>query len=315
MVESAFNPLSDHLLTGKSKSESYDQSLTRPSHEHGDVPRFLEQAGDASKARPDAKKNGQNSVISTTSSLGSHSVKSPSPLDNPNFAPPPPRPIRRNHTMSQFMAKHEPEKKLPSYEKVTHSGTCLGRFSLMSLMIRRWKPIFWITYGERSLLFFRSQQHFEDWLTNKYLTKRERTSLVKLHVNFVTDFENDDVRGYQVSRIKSKWYNNGGILHNFKLDRWYFDGGPTIAGAFAASTHDGIYDLHTIMDEMANRSPQNKRFIEIIKEMAGYGSDQDDTEGFSVKSSPMFQTMFTDDDYYSPRQADAYFRMRSAASC
>jgi len=234
MAEPALDPLrTDHLLSGKSKplsttamtsfikssvdhgslgSESHDQPLSQPSHEHGSI--FLQQAGDASKVRPDARKNKlrrQNSGISVTSSLGLHSVKSPSPLDNPNFAPPPPRPIQTNHTMSQFMAEHEPEKKLPSYEKVTHSGTCLGRFSLMSLMIRRWKPTFWITY-ERSILFFRSQKHFEDWLTNKYLTKKERTSLVKLHVNFVADFEDDDVRGYQVSRIKSKWYNNGGVL-------------------------------------------------------------------------------------------------------
>lgn len=307
------------LLTG-----CRDDSKQVLSQENDDFPIFFQGDG-SSKVQPGSKTSRtirQNSTVSVTSSLGSRSAKSssllaktPSPLDDPNFAPPPPRPIETNHTISQFMAKHEPEKKLPFYEKIKHSGTCLSRLSLMSLMIRRWKPTFWIAYGDSSLLFFRSQKHFDDWLTNKYLSKKERTALVKLHVNFVTDFETDNVQGYQVSRIKSKWYKHGGVMHNFKLDRWYYDGGPTIAGAFASSTPDGIDDLHTIMMEMAKRSPKNKRFMAVIEELAGYGLDETDAEGMSLRSTPMYTTMFADDEYYTPRQAEAYLRMKSAESC
>lgn len=209
MVESAFERVSRSNSTERLSpsqwslgSKSRNHTQMQPSHEHNET-------------QPDARKRRarrQSSMLSATSSLGSQSAKSPSPLDNPSFAPPPPRPIKSKHIMSQFMAEHEPEGKLPSYEKVKHSGTCLSRISLMSLMIRRWKQTFWITYGKSSLLFFRSEKHYEDWLTNPYLSTKERIALVKLHVNFITDFDNDDIQGYQVSRIKPKWYTNGGVL-------------------------------------------------------------------------------------------------------
>jgi len=205
----------------------------------------------------------QNSVSSTASqSSRLASVKSSSSLlDDPTFAPPPPRPIETDNIMTQFMAEAIPETKLPSYDKVTHSGTCLSRISLKSLLIRKWKPTFWITYGDRSLLFFKSQKHFDEWLTNKYLSEKERGKLVKLHVNFVADLNFRDVRGYQVSKLKNKWYRNLGMLRNFKLDKWYYDGGPTIAGAFASVSSDGVDDLYKLMLEMAIRSPRNKKFM------------------------------------------------------
>jgi len=325
MVESAFERASRSNNTERLSSihwslgsQSRNQLQTLPSHEHNEVPRLHRREGDASEAQPDARIRiirKQSSMLSATSSIGSQSAKSPSPLDNPSFAPPPPRPIKTNHIMSQFMAEHEPERELPSYEKITHSGTCLSRISLMSLMIRRWKRTFWITYGKSSLMFFRSEKHYEDWLTNPYLSTKERIALVKLHVNFITDFDNDDIQGFQVSRIKSKWYTNGGVLHNFKLDKWFFDGGPTIAGAFASTTHENIDDLHTIMQEMAKRSPKNKRFLALIAELAGYGTDHSGTEGMSVRSIPQYTTMFSDDIYYTPRQTEAFMGMKSAASC
>lgn len=132
--------------------------------------------------------------------------------------------------------------------------------------------------------------------------------------------------------------------HNFKLDKWYFDGGPTIAGAFASTTHDCIDDLHTIMQEMAKRSPKNKRFMAVIAELAGYGTDHSESkcieisiqsysiiysnlsaslppftditaEGMSVRSIPQYSTMFSDDIYPTQRQTEEFMGMKSAASC
>jgi len=270
----------------------------------------------------DVKKNRKqrkSSSTSVTSSFASRSAKSSYPLDDLTFAPAPPCPVESDHTMSQLMAEDEPDQKLPSYEKITHSGTCLSRISLISLVIKRWKSTFWITYGDRSLLFFRSQKHFDEWLTNKHLSRKERKSLIKLHINFVADFEDEDVQGYQISKMKTKWYRNGGLLRNFKLDRWYYDGGPTIAGAFASLSDNGVDDLHAIMMEMARRSPRNKKFMDALAETS-YDDDHSHSEGVSVKSAPGYTTTFRNDvSHYKatefPQDSSHLQSVRSSASC
>ena len=45
--------------------------------------------------------------------------------------------------------------------------------------------MFWISYGDNQILFFRSQLDFEEWVSNPYLKKDERDALVKLNVDFV----------------------------------------------------------------------------------------------------------------------------------
>lgn len=86
------------------------------------------------------------------------------------------------------------------------------------------------------MLWFRTQQDFDDWLNNPYHNQAQRNFLIKLAVNFVHDLYKPNVRGYQVTQCRAKPYGNK-MVRQFKLERW-MDYGPTIAAAF------GSYDPH-----------------------------------------------------------------------
>lgn len=180
-----------------------------------------------------------------------------SPLEDPKFAPKPP-PVHGLQN-AQALAQHAPvgASPLPDFDLVTHSGYILARISFRTILIKKWKQIFWVTYGANKVLFFRSSADFEDWVSNPYLSQSQREFLVKLEVDFVEDCLKQGVRGYQVTNQRLKNYNNK-MLHQFKLERW-MDYGPTIAAAFASSNEREVYNLRTIFVEMMKRVPQNPR--------------------------------------------------------
>jgi hypothetical protein len=57
-------------------------------------------------------------------------------------------------------------------------------------------------------LFFRSSADFEDWISNPYLSQGQRDFLVKLKVDLLEDVLKQNVRGYQVTNMRLKNYNN-----------------------------------------------------------------------------------------------------------
>lgn len=81
------------------------------------------------------------------SSLGSRSARSASSMfGNPNIAPPPSFPAPRDYTQSQFMAEEEVNPAPPpDFNEVTHSGNCIARISMRTLVMKKWKRAFWIT--------------------------------------------------------------------------------------------------------------------------------------------------------------------------
>lgn len=180
---------------------------------------------------------------------------STSPFDDPRFAPPPP-PIK-GYANSVALARNAPpgSSALPEFSQISHSGYCLARISFRTILIKKWKQIFWVTYGNHRVLIFRSSADFEDWVSNPYLSQPQRDFLVKLDINLVEDLYKENVRGYQVTTIRQKMYANK-MLSQFKLERW-MDYGPTIAAGFASPNEKEVFNLRTIFQEMMKRSPHD----------------------------------------------------------
>mmetsp|Transcript_2925 Transcript_2925/g.5280 ORF Transcript_2925/g.5280 Transcript_2925/m.5280 type:complete len:399 (-) Transcript_2925:173-1369(-) len=121
---------------------------------------------------------------------------------------------------------------LPKAELVRKKGYVLSRISFRTIVMKKWKQSFWIQYGSHTMLWFRNESDFDDWLNNPYHTQAQRNFLIKLAVNFVHDLYKPNVRGYQVTQCRTKPYGNK-VVRQFKLERW-MDYGPTIAAAFGS---------------------------------------------------------------------------------
>jgi hypothetical protein len=158
-----------------------------------------------------------NSLVS--SSGGSKSKKSNNILDDTTIAPPPEKPVAKDYTLSLFHAEADVAgpASLPDWNQIKHSGTCLARISLRTLIMKKWKQIFWISYGDHTMLFFKSRFHFEDWAMDPNLSDRQREGLVKLRVDFLnldasTRKDTEHIRGFQASMVKGKYYKSKGMV-------------------------------------------------------------------------------------------------------
>jgi hypothetical protein len=102
---------------------------------------------------------------SSVASQGSHSsahssvYSGTSALQDKAFAPPPKMPA----SLQNSQLSPEQAARLPDFAAVKHSGRCLARLSLKSMITKKWKSTFWIAYGDTQILFFRSIHDFEEW--------------------------------------------------------------------------------------------------------------------------------------------------------
>lgn len=195
-----------------------------------------------------------------------------SPLDDPKFAPKPA--AVHGLANAQALSQHAPPgaSPLPDFDLVTHSGYILSRISFRTILIKKWKQTFWVTYKGSQILFFRSSADFEDWISNPYLSQGQRDFLIKLKVDFVEDLYKNSIRGYQVTKQRLKNYNNK-MLQQFKLERW-MDYGPTIAAAFASPNEREVFNLRTILLELMKKMPKDPprgRNLEAYANAAEYG--------------------------------------------
>jgi hypothetical protein len=122
---------------------------------------------------------------------------------------------------------------LPKAELIGKRGFVLSRISFRTIVMKKWKQSFWVQYGGHTMLWFRTQGDFDDWLNNPYHTQMQRSFLIKLAINFVHDLYKPNVRGYQVTQCRTKPYGKNKVVRQFKLERW-MDYGPTIAAAFGS---------------------------------------------------------------------------------
>mmetsp|Transcript_5428 Transcript_5428/g.8241 ORF Transcript_5428/g.8241 Transcript_5428/m.8241 type:complete len:599 (+) Transcript_5428:228-2024(+) len=140
---------------------------------------------------------------------------------------------------------------LPRAELVRKSGYVLARISFRTIIMKSWKQSYWVQYGPHTMLWFRNQEDFKDWLNNPYHSQAQRNYLIKLAVNFVHDLYRPNVRGYQVTQSTTKSYGRE-MMKQFKLERW-MDYGPTIAAAFASQDAKEVDVLReTIVQCMRN---------------------------------------------------------------
>ena len=202
---------------------------------------------------------------SNVSISSSHRRRSSSVLDNANFAPPPSKPKSLEGIESAGWHGQESNtivSSLPHFDKVKHSGNCFARFSLMSMLIKRWRPTFWIAYEDHQLLFFRSITHFEKWVSDPYLTMNQRDKLVKASVNFAQDLESGlpNMQGFKVSKVQSKEYSRDGYMYHFKLEKW-FTYGPSVCLAIGGKNKIEVDNLHKIMAAMIDLSPQKVKSV------------------------------------------------------
>ncbi len=203
-----------------------------------------------------------NSNLSSTGSMASSSAySSRSVFGDKSFAPPPQFPKSLELIKAQYMNQvpREVASTLPEFHEIKHSGEVVARFSVKSMLIKKWRITFWITYGKNRMLFFRSKNDFDEWVSNPFLQKPDRDKLVKLSVDFKNDVFKPGMKmkGYQATPVKVKGYNREGNLCHFKLERWY-SYGPSVLAAFGGKNEYEVQALHRIMLEMIFKAGHGK---------------------------------------------------------
>ena len=95
--------------------------------------------------RPSTRSIGGASSIASGRSMG-HSY-----LNDATFAPPPKHPgVGSNVEVMKaqyFGETKDVASTPPDYASITHSGTILARISARTMLTKKWKHSFWITYG------------------------------------------------------------------------------------------------------------------------------------------------------------------------
>jgi len=248
------NGVQPHFQLGEQDILHAQQQPQRPNNDGQDRVR--------SKSLTEGRRRYQSdrSVTSTASSRSGYSVGQ-SPLDDPTFAPPPDQPTDESYIRT---ARGENKNmRMPSFDMVKHSGNAMARISLKSLVMKKWKPIFWICYGDSRIVVFRSKNDFMEWATNPLLSDEDREALVKLDVDFKNLTAKPGVRGYRAASLHLKDYGGKtGLMHTFKLEEWMYYG-PIILGAFASKSRTDAHTLLIVLREIMKKHKQN---------LSGYGT-------------------------------------------
>jgi len=167
-----------------------------------------------------------------------------------------PQEIQTNQKAQQLARQAPPgAAPLPRVELIRNKGYVLSRISFRTIVMKKWKQCFWVQYGPHTMLWFRNEEDFNDWLNNPYHTQPQRNYLIKLAVNFVHDLHRPNVRGYQVTQATTKSYGRE-RMKQFKLERW-MDYGPTIAAAFASQDPMEVDLLRETIVQCMRNTPQD----------------------------------------------------------
>jgi len=179
---------------------------------------------------------------------------------------------------------------LPKAELVRKKGYVLSRISFRTIVMKKWKQSYWVQYGPHTMLWFRSEADFKDWLNNPYHDQAQRNFLIKLAVNFVHDLYKPNVRGYQVTQCRTKGYGNK-MVRQFKLERW-MDYGPTIAAAFGSYNPREVDELREALVECMRNTPLNSG----IRATGAVRQQQEEQQHRDGHSSGTYS--YTDTDWY-----------------
>ena len=256
---------------------------------------------------PTLPSNQQTGIIrSANSSVGSRSIRSsasrtsrvleeaPAILNDRSIAPPPRRPDILNTLSPDALAR------LPNYDKIQHSGDCLARLSLRTMLIKRWRPTFWIAFGDHQILFFRTRNDFHEWATNPYITDEHRDDLVKVHIDFKNHVRLENLLGYKVSQITAKRYrSSNGFMNQFKLDKWYTYG-PSVSAAVGSKNDIELRNIRRIMTAMMAVYPQSVNADFDEDDQYDDGSARSSLSGISKYSCASANSVISSRSAYSP---------------
>lgn len=221
-----------------------------PSHDHASATEedaFV----NAYKPAPDSTKSPEGTTYPPQLEFGQKdaNLDPPDIVDQHKESP-------RNKYASELAKRAPPgASPLPKASLVRKKGFILSRISFRTIVMKKWKQSYWVQYGPHTMLWFRSQADFDDWLNNPYHQQNERNFLIKLAVNFVHDLYKPNVRGYQVTQCRTKGYGNK-MVRQFKLERW-MDYGPTIAAAFGSYNPAEVDALREAVVECMRNTPLN----------------------------------------------------------
>ena len=210
-------------------------------------------------AQPNSQPQGQNESRALTTTEGNRPYGGGGVGGGNNdraIVPRKPKPpAESRNKYSEQIARQAPPgaSPLPKADLVRKTGYVLSRISFRTIVMKKWKQSFWVQYGSHTMLWFRSQYDFDDWLNNPYHTQGQRNFLIKLAVNFVHDLYKPNVRGYQVTQCRSKPYGTK-MVRQFKLERW-MDYGPTIAAAFGSYDPNEVDKLREAIVECMRNTP------------------------------------------------------------
>jgi len=144
---------------------------------------------------------------------------------------------------------------LPDATPILASGPILTRSSLRSLVMKKWHTSHWVRYGPTTLLVFRTEDDFDDWLRNPYHSQRQRDYLVKARLDFFSEMKKPDVRGFKMTEMKLKAYEKKGVpMHNFKLEKWT-NLGVSFVAAFASPDLNEVEAVRSAIGHCLEMSP------------------------------------------------------------
>ena len=126
-------------------------------------------------------------------------------------------------------------------------GECLARLSARSLLMKVWKPSFYIFEEQNTLLVFRERSHYLDFKSNPFLSAAEREYTVKKRVEL-----EPTLRCLPISR---KRYSGLNELYYFAMEKMH-DFGPVVIVKFG-SAHQSV--LEDIRQQLNDRLQALKR--------------------------------------------------------
>lgn len=138
---------------------------------------------------------------------------------------------------------------LPDRTQLKQSGYTLGKVS-SRMFSKKWKEIFWLRFGDTTMLIFDSKDDCEEWLTDPLLTKRQRNNLIRReYVFYDKKAMINGVRGYRLSLLKGKTHKQTEkLMYHYKLEKWT-DNGVRNVGAFASEQMSEIIGLRATINE------------------------------------------------------------------
>merc|ERR1712079_309535 len=92
---------------------------------------------------------------------------------------------------------------MPDSSKILSRGYVITRNVKLNISLKNGgEENYWIRYGDTSLFIFHTKEVFDEWLTNRNISRKRIDSLIKYSISFSDNMSNDsNIRGYTCTEI------------------------------------------------------------------------------------------------------------------